>query len=297
VKILLTGATGFIGSKLWGVLLDRGHDVIGVSRHPSAHDCREHGARHVRYAMGDVLPDSLIDFSPEILVHLAWSGIPDFSAKACTDNVEKQMRFLDKTEKLKSLKKILVSGSCVEYGDKKGLCQEAENVLPVSYFSWAKQTLSNYFRLNCQQRNIQLLWFRVFYVYGPGQRPGALIPTLIDAFRAGLAPEIKSPAAANDFIYIDDVLDAFVKGIELKDGSGVLNLGSGHPVSVLEVARTVENVSNGDASGSIEHSLNYGGSQPSPAMIADISQAKSVLGWTPKTRLCDGIERTWRLSA
>ena len=247
--------------------------------------------------MGEALPDSLVSFSPEVLVHLAWNGIPDFSAKTCAENVGAQIRFLGETEKFKNLKKVLVSGSCLEYGDKKGLCHETEAVLPDSYFSWAKQTLSNYFRLFCQQRHIGLLWFRLFYVYGPGQRSAALIPTLIDVSRAGRKPEIKNPSASNDFIYIDDVLDAFVKGIEHRECSGVLNLGSGRPASVLEVAQTVENVLKGDTNYSNKHARTFEEEKLKSGMVADISQAKSVLGWEPNTSLSEGIEKTWKLSA
>lgn len=297
MKVLLTGATGFIGTKLWSVLLDRGHDVIGVSRHPPTKIEESSGVRHVRYEMGETLPDSLVSFSPEVLVHLAWNGIPDFTAKTCADNVEGQIKFLSEIEKLKGLNKILVAGSCREYGDKKGLCQEAENLLPDSYFSWSKQTLLNYFRLFCQQRNIGLLWFRVFYVYGSGQRPAALIPTLIEALRAGLKPEIKNPSASNDFIYIDDVLDAFVKGIEDKDSSGVLNLGSGQITSVLEVAQIVENLLKGGTIYSNKPARNLDQEKLKSGMVADISRAKSVLAWEPSTGLPEGIEKAWKLSA
>ena len=297
MKILLTGATGFIGANLWRVLLERGHDVMGVSRQPPAGNERESMVSHVCHVMGESLPDSVVSFSPEVLVHLAWDGIPDFSAKICADNVAAQVKFLGETEKLNSLKKILVSGSCREYGDNKGLCQEAETLAPDSYFSWAKQTLSDYFRLACQQRNINLLWFRLFYVYGPGQRSASLIPSLLQSVRDGLEPEIKNPSSAHDFIYIDDVVDAFVKGIEDKKSSGILNLGSGRIVSVFEVVEIVMDLLRGDTSPSRKRIRSLGEETLKSGLIASISQSKLVLAWTPKTGLSEGIEKTWKLSS
>ena len=297
MKILLTGATGFIGANLWRVLLERGHDVMGVSRHPPAGNEGASMVSHVCYVMGESLPDGVVSFSPEVVVHLAWDGIPDFSAKTCADNVAAQIKFLGETEKLNSLKRILVSGSCREYGDRKGLCQEAETLPSDSYFSWAKQTLSDYFRLACQQRNIDLLWFRLFYVYGPGQRSVSLIPSLLQSVHDGLEPEIKNPSSAHDFIYIDDVVDAFVKGIEHKKSSGILNLGSGRIVSVFEVAQLVKDLLCGGTNPSLKRVQSPGEEELKSGMIASISQSKLVLAWNPKTGLSEGIEKTWKLSS
>lgn len=297
MRILLTGATGFIGANLWRILLERGHDVMGVSRHSPPGNQGASMVSHVCHVMGESLPDRVVSFSPEVLVHLAWEGIPDFSAKICVDNVATQIKFLGETEKLHSLKKILVSGSCREYGDNKGLCQEAETLAPDSYFSWAKQTLSDYFRLACQQRNIDLLWFRLFYVYGPGQRSAALIPSLLQSVREGLEPEIKNPSSAHDFIYIDDVVDAFVKGIEDKKSSGILNLGSGRIVSVFEVVEIVMDLLRGDTSPSRKRIRSLGEETLKSGMIASISQSERVLAWTPRIGLPEGIEKTWKLSS
>lgn len=292
MRVLVTGATGFIGIRLCKALIARGHEVMGISRNPPVDRDQLGGATHIGYLMGESLPERVVSFSPEVLAHLSWSGIPDFSAKTCAANVAAQVQFLDEAEKLSRLRRILAAGSCSEYGAQRGLCQEADRNPPDSYFSWAKQTVCDYFHLACKKREIRLLWLRIFYVYGPGQRSEALIPTLLRAFRSGQRPEIRNPNAANDFVYIDDVVDAFVLGIEHDDATGILNIGSGRQSAVLEASQITEGLSNKITTCSGSFSARHAGQETQPAMVADISQAKSVLTWEPKVGLPEGIART-----
>jgi nucleoside-diphosphate-sugar epimerase len=247
--------------------------------------------------MGDQLPEAAIDFTPEVIVHLAWDGIPDFSEQKCVFNVESQLRFLNETRRFTALRKIVVAGTCREYGLKQGACVESESAIPDSYFSWAKQSLHDFFSLNCQKRGISLSWFRIFYVYGPSQREESLIPTLIKAFKTNTAPKISNPLAVNDYIYIADVVKAFVMGAENVECEGTFNLGSGRTTSIAEIVRRVEYSINGtdkspsdlDSSSSVENRITSG-------MWADLSLSSKLLSWAPEVSLRDGVELTCRLA-
>jgi len=295
MRIVVTGASGFIGKELCYKLLERGHEVVGL--------CRTSGAlgaaypesfRHIPYVMGAVLPEEVLRFAPAALVHLAWDGIPDFSERRCVDNVESQLRFLKETENLGQMKKMVGAGTCREYGAKQGACAESDRVPPDSYFSWAKQTLAEYLRLMCQQQQISLVWFRIFYIYGPGQRAESLIPTLIQAFKSKQNPEIKNPSAANDFIHIDDVVSAFVKAIEDEDCQGTFNLGSGKTTPVAKIAEMVEQTIRKDSQFSTQLAIKLDGGKSNSGMWADTTLSGRHLGWTPQISLVDGIGRTYR---
>jgi len=244
--------------------------------------------------MGEMLPKEVISFSPEVLVHLAWDGIPDFSELKCRDNVEAQLRFLKETEKLHQLKKIVAAGTCREYGAKEGASAEWERVQPDSYFSWAKQTLADYFKLVCQQRQTKLVWFRIFYIYGPGQRAESLIPTLIRAFKSKLKPEIRNAKAANDFIYIDDVISAFINSIENNECQGTFNLGSGSLTSVAKISEVVEITIQNGGELSLEFDNQLDVDVMTSGMWSETSKSRNQLGWEPKISLLDGIQRTCR---
>ena len=295
MRIIVTGASGFIGKELCCKLLERGHQVVGLCRTSwTPEDTHLKSFQHISYVMGELIPKEVIAFSPEVLVHLAWDGIPDFSERKCVDNVESQLRFFKETEKLNQLMKIVGAGTCREYGARQGACAESERVQPDSYFSWAKQTLADYLKLACQQRQTGLVWFRIFYIYGPGQRPESLIPTLIKSFRARLNPEIKNPSAVNDYIYIDDVVSAFIKSIEDKDCQGTFNLGSGKASPVARISEIVEQFVQKDSEFSSQLIKKLDASESNSGMWADTALSERQLEWTPRITLAEGIECTCR---
>ncbi len=292
MRVVVTGATGFLGRVLCRKLLERGHDLLGLSRtgKPS-NGSHPKSITYVPYNMGEELPKDVIDFSPEVLVHLGWSGIPDFSGQKCVENVESQLGFLRETEKFPELKKIVGAGTCREYGAKQGACLEGERFSPDSYFSWAKQSLGDYFALDCRRREMRFVWFRVYYVYGPGQRAESLIPMLIKAFKANKPPEIKNPAAVNDYIYVDDVVSAFVKATEDESCHGIFNLGSGKTTSIAEIVGLVERVIRNADDFSSQLIKKVGRIKSGSGMWADITLSGRQLGWAPQVSLTDGISR------
>ena len=293
MRIMITGATGFIGQRLCRKLSKDGHILMGLNQTGrSGGNENLTSIKYIPYKMGEVLPKVVIDYSPEVVVHLAWDGIPNFSEEKCFENVESQLKFFKETERLSDIKKFLVTGTCQEYGFKQGACIENECFNSSNYFSWAKQTLREYLTISCQNRAIDMLWFRIFYVYGPGQRSGSLIPTLIKAFKTNTDPIIRDPLASNDFIYIDDVVNAFVRAIHKKNCRGIFNVGSGQVSSVAKITKLVEQtVRNSDRfSSKLVKKLSE--MTKSPSMWADINLSRQYLGWKPKISLDEGIKRT-----
>ncbi|CAN6134449.1 MAG: NAD(P)-dependent oxidoreductase [Sulfuritalea sp.] len=297
MRIIVTGASGFIGQKLCCALLERGHEIVALCRTGilvNADHIRSY--RHIPYVIGDLLPLEVEKFSPEALVHLAWDGIPDFSQDKCIDNLESQIRFFKQTEKFTRLKKIVGAGTCREYGFKQGACIESDCIKPDSYFAWAKQALSEFLSIFCQQKQILLVWFRIFYIYGPGQRNESLIPSLIRANNSKQFPDIRNPVAANDYVYIDDVVSAFVKGIEDPDCHGTFNLGSGNLTTVAKIAKIVELMMQNDEQFLDQSSLKMDECETNAGMCADITLASHQLNWSPQISLFEGIRRSIRAS-
>jgi nucleoside-diphosphate-sugar epimerase len=243
--------------------------------------------------MGQPFPNQLIEFSPEVIINLAWQGIPDFSQAQCLQNLKAHADFLFETQKFSSLKKVIVSGTCREYGSTTGPCFEGELLRPDNFFSWAKLAIYDLYLLSLKARGIKLTWFRIFYVYGPGQRNESLIPSLINNFKLKKILKVNNPLAANDFIYIDDVIDGFIKSVENDDSEGILNLGSGFSFTVKGVSDLVGYFM-GDINQSsyqivreneVLHCLNAD-------MYADLTLVNQVLNWSPKTDLVSGIQKT-----
>ena len=236
MKILITGATGFIGRHVVGQIQASGHDILAFTLE---NDADKIGAKSIRRLCGDMgdmesIKPEIKSFDPEIVIHLAWQGIPDYSEVISRINLNNSIQLLDFIMEETNCKKIIVSGSCFEYGKNKGICRESDPVQIKSFFSWAKYSLYRYLLLKCGQKKVKLIWFRIFYVYGPGQRGGSLVPTLVRALKDGKTPDIRSPLNKNDFVYIEDVARGVQLAVDIEVETGIYNLGCAISRSVYD---------------------------------------------------------------
>lgn len=171
-----------------------------------------------------------------------------------------------------------------------GECKESDPVQINSFFAWAKHSLYKYLLLKCIQKEVDLIWFRIFYVYGPGQRSGSLIPTLVQALKDGKTPDIRSPLNKNDFVYVKDVARAFQLAADMRVDSGIYNLGYGISNSVYNVCTIVENQTLGSTEISSDI-LKNGSKEQSVNFWANMDKTKDVLNWAPQTTLEKGITK------
>lgn len=292
VRVLITGATGFIGKPLTKALIDAGCEVLALARKaPSDED-------QINWLEADLsndesYRDAIVAFAPEVVIHLAWQGIPDYSLETSLANLNQSLRLLSFVLGLGCCKKVMVSGSCWEYAGARGECLESDVSRPQNDFTWAKHSIRMWLEIICKQNEITLGWFRIFYVYGPRQRAASLMPTVLNDMKSGKIPQIKTPKNANDYIFVDDVVDAFSIATNNNFTSGVYNLGSGNSTSVLDICRCAEQIVRG--SDTLTQKLE----NKSKLNLADIDFwagskiTKEALNWKPKTTLEDGIRQTW----
>ena len=294
LRVLITGASGFIGAPLVTRLAEVGCEVLAISR--SFPTYMFDGS--VEWLVADLsssvtYKDKIELFSPEVVIHLAWEDIPDFSFEKSIRNLNQSLDLLSFVTRIESCKKILLSGSCWEFDKIKGECLDTDVGAPKDHFTWAKHSIRSWLEMVSKQQGITFGWFRIFYVYGPKQREASLIPMILTHLKNGNLPQLKTPNNANDFIYIDDVIRAFELATIGTMHSGLYNLGSGESTSVLEVCRLAEQV----VRGSDKLSRQLGRASKSKVAGIDfwagISFTKERLGWKPETSLAHGIEQTW----
>ena len=149
MRIFITGSSGFIGKNLLNKLFNSNHEIL-ISYNKT--NIKFPNCHVVKYNIGDRINSKIKSFEPEILIHLAWENIPDFSYSQSIINMEKNILFLNAISEIKTLKKIIVTGSSLEYGSFNGKCKENFLSNPNSYFSFAKKSIYNFLEILCIEK-------------------------------------------------------------------------------------------------------------------------------------------------
>ncbi|SVD62362.1 uncharacterized protein METZ01_LOCUS415216, partial [marine metagenome] len=274
-----TGATGFIGQRTCKALVDAGHRVWALSQNgadPAGHPggLVEHSA----HLLGDPLPEGLSDWGPETVVHLAWSGIPDYGPASSLANLQNQVAFFDQIAEIPTVRRLLVAGTCFEYGERVGVCREDTVPAVTTYIGWAKQSLREYALLVTADRPIEVSWFRIFYAYGQGQRSGGLLPSMLREAAQGNRLTLRNPDAAKDFVYVDDVARAFQLAVEQANATGTFNIGSGRLTRLSEIQQCVLDLTSGSREKQKFGSPREGETNSSNGAYAAVERISECLG-------------------
>lgn len=294
MRIFVTGGSGFIGKHVLDVLSSSMHEllILSIDDEQNSKILNRYNASKIISELKEIdkLKNDIMNFSPEICIHLAWEGIPDFSYEMSKKNLDNSLGLMDFLVNETSCKKIIISGSCYEYGKVFGICKESDSININSFFSWAKYSLYSYLDYVCKQHDRELVWFRIFYVYGPGQRKESLIPMLFDSLKKGEIANINSPLNANDFIYVEDVAEAFNMAVNSAIPFGIYNLGSGLSTNVIDICEIIERqlFGNSNITNSLRKNVN---SEQKVNFWADTSKSREVLGWKYKTTIEEGIKK------
>jgi nucleoside-diphosphate-sugar epimerase len=285
--ILVTGASGFIGAHLCRRLIKLGAVVHGVSRHARNDDLV---SRWWRVDLEDEQETRRLveSVAPDIIFHLASfvSGKRDleFVLPALHSNFLSTVNLLISATTL-GCRKVVLTGSLEEpEGD-------IESAIPASPYAAAKGAASAYARMFHALYGTPVVTARLFMVYGPGQNDhNKLVPYVTLSLLKGQTPELMSGTREVDWVYVDDVVDAYLV-LAGKEGIGgeTVDVGSGELVSVRSVVEQVTDIIEPD------FPPVFGGVADRPmerVRVADTARALEVSGWRPKTLLRDGLRST-----
>jgi UDP-glucose 4-epimerase len=287
-RILVTGAAGFIGSALCRALVRSGHEVHGTSRAP-----REGGEVcwwQVDLSEPDAITQILRKVRPSVVFHLA-SHVSGDRALATVlptarDNLLATVNLLTAACEADG-PRVVVAGSMEEVDP------ADPTAAPGSPYAAAKTAAGTYARLFRALYGLPVASLRVFMVYGPGQRDTTkLIPYVTTALLRGEQPRLTSGRREIDWIYVDDVVAAFIAAARAPgvDGQSV-DVGSGRLVTIRSLVDRLTHLV-----GARVEPL-FGALDDRPLQVrrvADIGRTESLIGWRPTTPLDVGLQRTIR---
>tara|TARA_Y100000589_G_scaffold328939_1_gene374188 strand:+ start:630 stop:1502 length:873 start_codon:yes stop_codon:yes gene_type:complete len=237
MRILVTGLNGFIGKNLRRSFSGDDH-ILSLTRRidPSIITSNFYQIKG-DISNPELWKDEVLEFSPECCIHLAWEGIPDFSLKNCRENLYKNLIFLEFLKEIK-IKNLIVAGSCWEYGDCSGEIEEDFIPQKPSLFGLSKLSILNFLNRLSYESDLNFKWARIFFAYGPYQMSKSLIPSIRNDI-LNKENNILNPYAAQDFIYVDDVVNAILKLTDKRIPNGIYNIGSNQLNFVGHIANLI----------------------------------------------------------
>jgi nucleoside-diphosphate-sugar epimerase len=231
VKTLITGASGFLGTQLIKELQHRNeHELFGISRH------HRDSTQNLKWLQGDLndksFVKSLSTMGFEKVFHLSWEGLPDRGEHFSQVNLENSIRFLKAIASAGEVE-LNVIGSCLEYGTATGPVRDSEMPSGNDVFALAKIAIHEF----TKSLGVPYRWYRPFYIFGIGQSPKSLIPSIIAALSVGKEIEVKAINNSHDFISVDDLARAIVLSSTNQSIYGEINIGTGELTCVGEILK------------------------------------------------------------
>jgi nucleoside-diphosphate-sugar epimerase len=240
-KILVTGATGFIGNYVVSALLKNGCQVIASSTDENkAKQCSWFSA--VTYIPFDIsLFNDEINYyeffyKPGAMIHLAWEGLPNYKAGFHVEvNLPRHYSFL-KNMLQNGLANLTVTGTCFEYGMQEGMLSENMASHPANPYALAKDNLRKLLEEQSEKMPFVFKWVRLFYMYGGGQNPKSLFSQLQKAIDEKANKfNMSGGEQVRDYLKVEQVAEYIVM-IALQDTvTGIINCCSGKPVSIRQL--------------------------------------------------------------
>ena len=296
--ILITGATGFIGSCLMHKFINGNREVHIIKREQSniwrIKDNLSHALIHNIDIIDYVNIEKLIeDIKPDIIFHTATYGGYPFQKDV---NKIIQSNIIGTVNLVKACSKVgfdvfVNTGSSSEYGLKSKPMIETDLLEPVNDYGAAKAAATLFCQAKAKSEMLPIATLRLFSPYGYYEEPTRLIPSVIRSCLLGENPKVSSSNSVRDFVFIEDVIDAYMKIIETPDiGGQIFNIGYGQQCTVGNVVNKIIKFTGNKVKpewGSIPK-------RPNEAIIwqANIFKSRDILDWEPIYNIDEGLKIT-----
>jgi nucleoside-diphosphate-sugar epimerase len=298
-RVLLTGASGFVGRHCLPALLAQGYEVHAVAfpKHAPPAEPPE-----VRWHQADLLDESQVSVlltrvQPTHLLHCAWYAVPGKYWTA-TENFRwvEAGKYLLQAFADHGGQRVVGVGSCAEYDWRDGHCSELATPLnPATTYGACKHAFQLFLTDFSKHAKLSAAWARLFFLYGPHEPAERLVASVIKSILQEQPTLCTHGRQIRDFLFVQDAADALVALLD-SDVMGPVNIASGEAVSVADVVQMIaDQLGRPDLVrlGALPASEN----EP-PLLLADVARLRDEVGWSPRYDLASGIAETinwWKL--
>jgi nucleoside-diphosphate-sugar epimerase len=293
MRALVTGAAGFVGSRVTRALAGGELDVHAVVRsHPGPRlECVD-GIRLERCDLADpgAVAELVARVEPEVCIHCAWIATPGaYLTSPENATHERIAQHLALTLVEHGCARIVGVGTCFEYAPSGGQLHETSPLGPTTPYARAKLAALEYMQNACDGSETTLAWARLFYLYGPGEDPRRLVPSVVLSLLAGRPARTTPGGQLRDFLHVDDAAAALV-AVARSDVTGPVNVGAGRAVTVRELVETLGRIT--ARSDLVELGALPYASGDRMVVIADTRRLADACGWAPVLSLAEGLRGT-----
>lgn len=294
-RVLVTGASGFIGRQCLPMLVAKGFEVHALSRRRPATALPDVVWHEFDLLRPGCAAELFRQVRPAFLLHLAWCAVPGKFWEA-RENIEWVRASLEVLCAFgdNGGKRMVAAGSCAEYDCNAGECKEDTTpLLPATLYGVSKHALEMILHSSSRQTSLSSAWGRIFFLYGPHEHPSRLVAYVMQSLLGGEPALCSEGRQILDYMHVEDAASAFVALLE-SAVQGPVNIGSGHPVAVRDVLQEI-----GQQLGRLEL-IRFGtrSSILEPYRFwANTQRLTSEVNWMPHYGLTRGIEQTiewWR---
>jgi nucleoside-diphosphate-sugar epimerase len=298
-RILITGATGFIGANLVHYALSKGACVSIFTRKGSNRWRIDSVLSDLREYCVDLLNevrvvDAVAQIKPEIIFHTAvYGGYPSQNhlRRILETNIVGTVNLLTACRKI-DFELFINTGSSSEYGVKPAPMKEDDALKPLTPYGVSKASATLYCQAISLGQARPIVTLRLFSPYGYYEESTRLIPSVILSYLRGENAGVSLPDSVRDFVFIEDVVDAYVKAVEnsRKLVGQIFNVGYGKQHTVSDVVTEIIELTGA----TVKPQWNtVGNPRIEPEFWqADISKIERLLDWQPQHQLVAGLEKT-----
>ncbi len=295
-RVLVTGATGFIGQFTLPLLLKKGYEVHAVSSRPVGNGEKDLSWHQANLLNTEQVSDLLARVSPSHLLHLAWYT-EHGKYWASHQNIQwlkSSLNLLNFFQK-NGGQRTVFAGTCAEYDWTSSLFSEYSTpTQPSTLYGKSKHSLQVILNAFSRDTGVSSAWGRIFFTFGPMEGPERLVSFIIRSLIKKESAPCSKGDQVRDFLYVEDVASAFVALLD-SQVEGPVNIGSGNPICLKEFIQLIGKKLNAEALirfGEISSPEN-----DPPSILANVKRLKEEVNWQPHYDLDSGLNKTiewWR---